>query len=631
MVFLIKKLITFIQQKIKKLVTKPPLDFKPGEHFGKRYQIIERMKKDRLGRLYKAKDTESNEVISLRIFNPEISVNNWSIIVEKYRRKLMLSNNVRAENLSKLYHIDSVGKTKFISMQYSQPKAWRRYKKLIISFSAAFMVFISLGVIYVVTALLPKEPTIDPSIAVLPFKDFSEKKDQEYFCDGMTEAIIEKLTKLQGLKVIGIDSVMRYKNREKDIKEIGKELGVENILEPSIHRQKNRIRINVKLTNAKKGFHIWAERYDRELGSVFEVQDEISKAIARALQVEILPDALQTAKAREPTNVEAWEYYLKGMHFIDRKYSLSAKEEDFEMALRMFEKALAIDPNYALAYWGLGMAYEHHYYCTKSKKDCDLMLKNCKKAYKLNQNLAEANLAMGWAYFYRGDNDQAYQSFKRAVEIDPNKAIVNFHTGSFLGSIGLDCSAIEYYSKSMERDPLNIWNHILLANYSMFIGEFKKAVIYIKKGLEIEPDNFQLNLNYIRYFILMKRYDEAEKALVKLEEIKPGNPQIQACRAWLFAAKGEKDRALVLIKDAVAYSYEATSIYSILGMKNEAIRYIKEGINRGFKDRMVYLYSYPFLINNPCYDSLRDTPLFQEIVKSQKKQYHEKLNKYCKF
>jgi tetratricopeptide (TPR) repeat protein len=257
------------------------------------------------------------------------------------------------------------------------------------------------------------------------------------------------------------------------------------------------------------------------------------------------------------------------------------------------------------------------------------MLRAYEKAYEIDPNLAEANLGLGWAYFYKEDLDRSYQFFKRALEIDSNNPSINFYVGSFLRSIGLYSQAIEYYSRAIELDPLNITSHRLRAVCYWYIGEFEEAAIYIKRALEIEPDDVRLYLVYARQLIMMKMYEQAEKELEKAEKLKPDYSRLQYFQAWLLAAKGEKEKALALIRTAdFPYLYHVTSIYSILGMKDQAIKGISEGIDKGFHDIKDYLYSYPFLISNPFYDNLRDEPRFKEIVKREKKKYEQKLEKY---
>jgi adenylate cyclase len=623
-----------VNKKAKKSIKKSQIEFVAGEHFGERYQIIKEVGRGSTGRVYMALDKKMNKVVALKLFNPELSEKKWSIIAETVKSEWEQAKDMHPERLSKLYDIGEIGTVKYISMRYIPREGLKRFKskKVILLYLAVFLFIIASILYFLLLKGDANQPAIaisaKKSIAVLPFKDLSLQKDQEYFCDGMTEAIINKLSQLEELKVISMNSVRHYKDTKKNIKEIGKDLGVETILAGSIQKENGIIRVKAQLTDIRNNADIWSDSYDQKFENVFTIQDKTAEAIANALQVKLLPDTLANYKTREPKNPEAWEYYLKGMYFIDTKYSFTNKEKDFETALHMFKKALEIDPDYALAYWGLAMAYESYFVEKQDTKYLELMLKNCEKAYKINPNLAEAHLGIGWAYFYKDDLDKAFQSFNQALIIDPNSLLTNFHMASFISSIGLNNKAIEYCSKALARDPLFVWNYILLAKFYTNTGNFKKGIVYIKKGLEIEPDNLQLYIGYTKLSIWTKKYDKAENILDKAEKIDPGNPIIKRYRAWIYAAKGEREKALALIEGEESYKYEITSIYSLLGMKDEAIKYIKEGLKIGYKYNWVYVYSCQLLKNNPCYDSLRDDPRFQEILKNEKKKYEEKLLKY---
>lgn len=502
----------------------------------------------------------------------------------------------------------------------------------IVPLAAIILIGIAIGFYYFIIKEKPPTPPVQTkwknSIAVLPFRDLSPQKDQPHFCKGMCDDIIVKLNQIKGLKVISVTSETLDKGI--DIVEIAKERDWSTVLHGSFQKERDDIRITCFLTKVEDESTIWSKTYDRKFKTTFDVQDEIAIAIANALKVQLLPDTLEALKSRKPKDVEAYEYYMKGRDYIDKKYTITHKEEDFETAIRMYEKAIEIDPNYALAYWGLGDAYTNLFLKTQDKKDFDLMLKYLQKAYELDPNLPEANMSIGWAYFYRSDNDKAFQSFRRALEIDPNSPSTNYHVGSFLRSIGLYRKAIDYYSRAIEHEPLNIWTLLLIANCYLSIGEFEKSTIYINKGLEIEPKNLRILLEYARNLIWIRKYNEAEEYLVRAEKRAPDISVIRPCKALLFAAKGEKEKALALIKGVPPYLYDVTSIYSLLGMKDEAIKYINEGIDKSLTYRLTYYYSYPFLINNPCYDNLRGDPRFKEIVKREKKKYGEKLKKYGK-
>jgi serine/threonine protein kinase/CheY-like chemotaxis protein/Tfp pilus assembly protein PilF len=477
------------------------------------------------------------------------------------------------------------------------------------------------------TVLPKKEPEAEMvaemkwknSIAVLPFADISLQKDQEYFCDGMTEDIITKLSRLEELKVISRTSVMRYKKAYKDIKEIGKELGVATILEGSIRREKDNIRVNTQLVNVQDGFQLWADVFDRKLESVFEVQDEVSQAIADALKIKLTPKRVEALKVGRPRNIDAYEYVLKGMHFINSKYVISHREDDFKAAIKMFKKAYELDPNYVFAYTGLCWAYQHHYQITGNRADLALVVRNAEKAYKINPNLVETNGAIAWVYFLKGEQDEAYLSYKRALEINPNILGINHLISLFFRNLGLLWQSIEYSNRNIELDPFFLPAHSVRNRCLVYAGEFEKASAAIRKSLEVEPDNFWSLQDCSLLCIMMRKIGEAEGFLDRVEKISPNYPGNKSYKALLFAAKGEKKKALAFQKNGV--------IYSLLGMKDKALDYIDKEIAEGKEH---FQYSYFPLAHSPFYDSLRDEPRFKDIVKEQERKYEERLKKYGK-
>ncbi|MCK5222486.1 MAG: protein kinase, partial [Candidatus Aminicenantes bacterium] len=221
------------------------------------------------------------------------------------------------------------------------------------------------------------------SIAVLPFSNISADKEQQYFCDGMTEDIITKLSYIKDLKVISRTSVMKYKKTEKSIKEIGKELDVENILEGSVRKEKNRIRITAQLIRVADDAHLWAKNYDRNLESIFEVQDEVSNSIAQSLEVKFAPEVLRSMGSGQTKNTLAYEYYLKGMYIFNSRYYLDMNDKNFNAVVDIFKKALEIDPDYARAYGGLAWVYGNHYIYTRDIIYFNKALKFSKKAREL--------------------------------------------------------------------------------------------------------------------------------------------------------------------------------------------------------------------------------------------------------
>jgi serine/threonine protein kinase/tetratricopeptide (TPR) repeat protein len=458
------------------------------------------------------------------------------------------------------------------------------------------------------------------SIAVLPFVDLSFQRDQEYFCDGMTDEIILKLSKLADLKVISRTSVMRYKNTEKDIREIGQELGVATIMEGSIRKEENNIRISAQLINVADGFHLWSDKYDRKLERIFEVQEDVSRSIANALMREKLTvDSLDMAiKTNRPSKIEAYDYCLRGWYFTNSKYAISFKEADFQTALKMFRKAMEIDPNYAYAYCGTGFAYQNHYTVTRAEEDLDLVIKNCKKSYELEPNLVCSNAALAWVCYVKGDYDKAFKSYQKAMSINSNISSVIYLIARLFRQVGLFQKAIKNCSRATELDPFYHHYYSLLARCLMDIGELEKAEISIGKAYEVEPDSIWIVLDKSLLLIKTRKYNEAEELLTKAERLHPRFSTIEKYKSLMFAAIGEKDKALAIRKSG--------DVYSLLGMKDEAIQYIEDEMKKDYEH---YDCSYISLLNSPFYDGLRDDTRFQEILKKAKQKYEERLKKFA--
>jgi len=467
------------------------------------------------------------------------------------------------------------------------------------------------------------------SIAVLPFEDTSQNKDQGPFCEEMTMAVIIKLSSCEGLKVIPYRTMSRYKDKVKSNKEIGKELDIKTIVVPYLKKEKEKIHITAQLVNTNQDFVIKSFEYDEKFESVFEVQDKLSQDIADALDVPFIEERLKAFKQREPKNTEAYKYYMKGKHF-DRQHQDSNESKDFEAAVKNYEKAIEIEGDFALVYWGLGNIYQARFVNKNKWTDFELMVKNYTKAYQINQELAEANVGLGWACFYKGDWDEAFKYYKRALELEPINPEVNYYVAGFFKDIGLYRKAIEFYSRAIEIDPVyKEYRHVCAQCY-MKIGEFERATELLKEALEFESNDTILRLFYARQLIMMKKYDEAKEEIARVEKLDPDKLDIQYSRAYIFAVKGEKEKALAIIKDLDPYylTHLISSVYSILGMKDEAIENIQEVIEKGFYELQTYPYSYHVLIKNYFYDSLRNDPRFKEIVKKEKKKYQRKLKKY---
>jgi serine/threonine protein kinase/tetratricopeptide (TPR) repeat protein len=453
------------------------------------------------------------------------------------------------------------------------------------------------------------------SIAVLPFTDLSPKRDQEYLCDGMTRDICSQLYKISGMKVIAPSSMVVYRNSQKTPKEIARELGVAYLLAGDIQTEGETIRVNAQLIDADSGFLVWPGKFDRKLAGYFDIRDEISQAIADALKVKLSAESREAQKASRPESMSLYETYLRGMYFISSKYVQTYREEDFFKAMEMLEDAKKIDPGYARTYIGLAWAYFHRNQITSDTSDWKQFLFNAEKAYELGPELYESNIAKGYLDFMNGDHDGAVERLRIALERGPNDYITHHMCGYFYYLLGLYREAIPFYRKAIELAPFYLFSRFNLAWCLQNLGEFEEAEGYLREALDLNPRN-PFSLVYLAENLERRqKLDGAEKLLNELESIDPKFRPSARYKAVLNAARGKKDEALELSRDS-------PWVYSVLGMRDEAIDIMQKTISEG------NIYPYLSLIHNPFYDKLRGDPRFEKIVAQAKKTYEERLKKY---
>jgi tetratricopeptide (TPR) repeat protein len=429
-------------------------------------------------------------------------------------------------------------------------------------------------------------------------------------------------------------SVANYEYAGKDARRIGQELGADYLLRLTLQVEEKKIRLKAELINAQRNFVFQSYQVDRDRASFFAMEDEMPRYISRALKKQLDEKKLNTRKLREPLDVEAFFYYLEGMKLLEEVYPSTRREEDFNEGVRMYEKAIRLDPNYALAYWGLGNAYEALYHGTRDPEEreraLEMMYKYYDEAHSLNPDFAETNLGLGWAYFNKTEYDRAFQCFQRALELDPDNFSVNVDVGAFLRSVGLYKKATKFFSRAVKLDPLYVSPLIQTAYCQLCLGEFDEAIGQIKMAIEKDPENFAARIYYAILLVMTNKLNEADKEIERARNIKPNHPDIDSNQGLLEAARGEKEKALACIKEEERKGFVVTWVYLLLGMKGEAIRNIEAGIEKGFETHGEYLYSYPSLAKNPVYKKLKDEPRFQEILKREEVKYKEKLKKYGK-
>jgi len=359
--------------------------------------------------------------------------------------------------------------------------------------------------------ILPNNESINnKSIAVLPFENLSKDGEDEYFADGMTEDILTELSKIKDLLVISRTTIMKYKGTKKTIKEIGKELGVANILEGSIRLSGNRVRITGQLINALNDQHLWAEKYDRDIEDIFSVQDEVANAIANALRIELSDEEARMISTTQTESIEAYDYYIKG-RTLSYFYEVQKNIE----AIEFYKKAIEIDPQYSLPYAGISRVRMSQFtFQFMDQEFSSFALKEAeafaKKAVMLGPNEAETNFALGFFYNATQQFDLAFTSFNKAIMLNPSHAHAHDEIGDvYLYSYGDFNSAISWYNKALQRDRELVPAKWFKAEILLRSGQVEKSIEQVEDAIIDHPNVTQFYGVKHSALMMSGRYKEA--------------------------------------------------------------------------------------------------------------------------
>jgi len=396
---------------------------------------------------------------------------------------------------------------------------------------------------------LKKEPwpsipdaSYDGSIAVLPFQDMSPEKDQEYFCDGISEEIINALTKVEKLKVIARTSAFAFKGKQMDIREIGNILNVENVLEGSTRKEGNKLRITAQLIRVEDGAHIWSEAYNRELEDIFSIQEEISMAIVEKLKVTIRRGVRDVILKRHTENPEAYQYYLKGLY-----YWQMMTPEGNQKAQENYRKAIVTDPKYAMVYSVLGSNFL--FAGTMGFIPPDTAVKYSReyidKALAIDNSISVAYSTMGGIKFlYDWDLEASEKEFLRSVQLNPNDGWDRFFYGNYLRAVHRYDEAIVESLFALEKDPFNIYISTHVGVTFLMAGQIDEAIERQQETINIYPDGFLAHLHLGEALEVKGQLDQAIEAYEKSSILSKGNPitdTMLAC-AWHKAGRTEEAR-----------------------------------------------------------------------------------------
>jgi len=486
------------------------------------------------------------------------------------------------------------------------------------------------------------------SIAVLPFKNISADPEQEYFCDGMTDQIISNLAKLPQLKVISRTSVMKYKATEKTIPEIGKELNVAHILEGSVQKIGGRIRVIAQLIGTKDDFHLWTEKYDKEYKELFDIQDEVSEAIATNLLASLSQQEKKEIKTDRPDRIENYDRYMqaKGFH---HKFLETQNPDYLQDAILLLKGILKQEPDYLSANVELADVYNSYFNMVaktdeEKRRYVQLQKKYIDIAYSINPKSLDVlyikifvSIAEQGIKYY---GEIRLKKFMEYLKIDPNRASAYFYVGIWLRDYDLVHQSLLYFNKAVELNPLYTWNCSNRGWAYFLIGEFEKAELDYKKALEIEPHYYYNLGRYIHYLISFKRIKEAEKLISQWQDKKPNDNILEQLRAWLYAVKGDKENALSSFnKTTFEKEYDASFtlaiVYLLLNDQEKAIELIIEGEKDYSSSTISYdmpvgicRSKYFGYLNLPYYKILHNDSRFQAILSKHKQLYEENLRKY---
>ena len=423
------------------------------------------------------------------------------------------------------------------------------------------------------------------SVAVLPFANMSDSKEDAYFADGVQDDILTQLTNITSLKVISRTSVMGYRNTTKNVKTIGKELGVANVLEGGVQRAGKQIRINVQLIDADKDRHLWAKIYDRKLTAenIFSIQSEIATAIANALRAALSPQEKAKIDAVPTQNLEALEAYFKG-----KQAMVARTSEGLAAAVNYFQEAIKQDPDFALAYVGLADTYQlQKDYSGLPKAEMDARAQAAiDKALSLNDNLGEAYASLGLLKEENNENAAAEVAFNKALRLNPNYASAYIWYGNLKDSHGKFNAALAQFHKGVELDPLSAVLNVNIADNLTILGRFQEALAQYDKTIAIAP---QSPAGYtgkgFYYWGVTGQLDKAASLLHKSYNLDPDNPDNLTNLAYLYWDLGDDGQAACWARRAEAMapqSYAANNVMFwlniMLGDEAQTLTYARKSV-----------------------------------------------------
>jgi serine/threonine protein kinase/Flp pilus assembly protein TadD len=459
----------------------------------------------------------------------------------------------------------------------------------------------------------PSTKELQPSIAILPFTNLSADKENEYFSDGLAEDIIDALTQVPGLRVMARTSAFAFRGKEQDVREIGARLGVEHILEGSVRRAGNHLRVTAQLVKASDGYHLWSQRFDREMTDVFAIQDEISHAIVEKLRHRLAGD--RPLVRQHTKNMDAYHLFLRGRYCIFR-----ATPESVTKGKEYLEQAIALDPNYALAYASIAEFYviSTFWGFMDSKEALPKLKWAAMEALSRDDTLAEAHSMLGVGL---GISDfdwvGAERELSRALELNPASPIVRYyHAMYFLRPMGLLDEASSQLRRAMELDPLSPLYNAIMAYLSYARGQYDLAIVQQRFAMDLDPSSYFPHWLLAVEYEHIGRFDEAIAEAQKACELSGRNAPTLGILGLAYGLAGRSSEARVILEELTSKRrttyvppFAIAAVYRGLGEMDQGLEWLEKGV----EERDVTVVS--GLKSEPRYFPFHGHPRFQALLR----------------
>jgi eukaryotic-like serine/threonine-protein kinase len=453
------------------------------------------------------------------------------------------------------------------------------------------------------------------SLAVLPLVNDSGDAETEYFSDGITECIINSLSKLPKLRVVPRSTVFRYKGRENDLQRVGEELGVRAIFAGRVVPLGDSIIVKTELVDVANEAQIWGEQYRRKLTDVFTLLEDISADISEKLRLKLTGDEKKCLKKRYTENAEAYQFYLKGRYFVTTKRT----EDWIKKGIEYFQKAINLDPNYALAYSGIAEAYGFLASSTGGwlpRKAYPKAKAAALKALALDDALGEAHCSLGFSYLlYDWNFAEAERQFRKAVELSPNYPNAHDGLGFYLKAVGRHAEAIDKCKLAQRLDPLSPFAHVSLGYAFYFARDYERAIDECRKALEMDKNSTFAYRNLGLAFLQQGKFEKAIEALSNAVKFSCGGLAFESYLGFAYAVAGKRAEASDVLtslqdldKERYVPAYNFAMIHAGLGDFDAAF----EWLEKAFKERSGFL---PFMRVEPVVDNLRGDPRFENLMR----------------